>query len=309
MSWLSKWVKNRSGEGQKVDLAAQQTRFDDSMKPTTDRYDAMYDMGKEDTNLDSTNNMAVQSQMQAMASDNSSEASRLAQRNIAMGGGGNATATAFNVADQANKASATAQEGFNNYYQNARQGGLETMAGATANNAQIANNKFNMYESGMERNKEIDAHASKWKANALMGGIGVAGNLMMGNPMGAVKSANGMMGMQKGGGVSKEDFAPHMMYKGDNEKMANTYEQHLQYKNDGYGHSQGMQKGGLLTKAYQYGGEVEEFVPVGNGMSDEQASMQGQGMLGYAMGGEVDDMNPAPNRFNIPTRLGGQIIE
>tara|TARA_E500000305_G_scaffold110199_1_gene117421 strand:+ start:646 stop:1443 length:798 start_codon:yes stop_codon:yes gene_type:complete len=265
MSWLSKWIKNRSGENQKVDLAAQQTRFDDAMQPTNDRYDDLYKMGQQDTQIDSTNNQAVAAQMQTVAADNSAEASRLAERQIAMGGGGNATATAFNVADQANKASAAASEGFNNYYQNARAGGMETMAGVTANQANIANNRFNMYESGMAANKAIDSQASKWKANLLMGGAKVAGNLMMGNPMGALSAGGQMMSAQEGG---------------------------------------------LITRAYQGGDYVEgeEFIPVGNGMSDEQAQITG--MLGYAMGGEVQDVSPnQPNKFNIPTRLGGQIIE
>ena len=35
---------------------------------------------------------------------------------------------------------------------------------------------------------------------------------------------------------SKDEYKPHMMYKGDKEQMANSYEDHLRLKKDGYVH-------------------------------------------------------------------------
>ena len=88
----------------------------------------------------------------------------------------------------------------------------------------------------------------------------------------AMKLAPMIMGappMQKGGEV----FKPHMMYKGDKEQMANSYEEHLRLKKDGYIHKkQGMKKGG-----YVYGQE--------GGMLSQVMGPRGPMTIGTRMGG------------------------
>jgi hypothetical protein len=88
----------------------------------------------------------------------------------------------------------------------------------------------------------------------------------------AMKLAPMIMGappMQKGGEV----FKPHMMYKGDKEQMANSYEEHLRLKKDGYIHKkQGMKKGG-----YVYGQE--------GGMLSQVMGPKGPMTIGTRMGG------------------------
>ena len=374
-NWFSDYMGNRSGESQKVDLKAQQERYKESMGDTKDRYNEIYNQGEQDTKIDSSNNEAIRTQFQESAADNSAEASRLASRNIAMGGGGNATATAFNVADSANNASATADSAFAKTYQANRQSGLETMAGSTANMGQIDNNAFNMNESGIAANKKIDADAAKYKMQMGMGALKVGGNLMMGNPIGALAAGASMFqeggwigqAMQDGGDV-EGDLTPldsqkkMQMYKYNQAKKAeqsmglikgyaggallgssggargtvagaligglyNRYrmgkqfeesnedmfneadrEQYKEYMKN----AQGRQNGGMIQKAYmQQGGfSVDPNKPVGNGMSDEDAYSERQmGMQeqsqGYQQGGDV---MPQQNKFQIPTRLGGQII-
>lgn len=47
----------------------------------------------------------------------------------------------------------------------------------------------------------------------------------------------GLKSQQKAESPFKAKFEPHMMYKGSDEVMANTYEKHLELKKKGYGHT------------------------------------------------------------------------
>ena len=63
----------------------------------------------------------------------------------------------------------------------------------------------------------------------------------------------------KGG---KMDFKPHMMYKDGKGVSADTYEQHLNLKNLGYGHT--MSSGGYTTRSYAPGGFMETTDTLGD---------------------------------------------
>ena len=63
----------------------------------------------------------------------------------------------------------------------------------------------------------------------------------------------------KGG---KMDFKPHMMYKDGQGVFADTYKQHLNLKNLGYGHTMGT--GGYTTRSYNPGGFMETTDTLGD---------------------------------------------
>jgi len=52
----------------------------------------------------------------------------------------------------------------------------------------------------------------------------------------------GWSGYQQSPLNKKEDFKPHMMYKGNNSIMAYTYKKHLELKKKGYGHTKPKNK-------------------------------------------------------------------
>ena len=66
--------------------------------------------------------------------------------------------------------------------------------------------------------------------------------------------------LDKAGEVSKEDFEPHMMYKPTGEsEMAETYERHLELKEQGYSHEE--PSGGMEEMAMSE--ETEVMLPEG----------------------------------------------
>tara|TARA_R100000654_G_scaffold2251_5_gene8299 strand:- start:23524 stop:27186 length:3663 start_codon:yes stop_codon:yes gene_type:complete len=69
----------------------------------------------------------------------------------------------------------------------------------------------------------------------------------------------------KGG---KMDFKPHMMYKDGQGVFADTYKQHLNLKNLGYGHTMGT--GGYTTRSYNPGGPLNEERPVYGPITEER---------------------------------------
>ena len=219
---------------------------------------------------DSAYNMQQRAGMQESAADAAAESSRLAGRNAAMAGGAPAAALAAQTADYGNKAQAGASSAYNQYLSGAISQGAGMASGAANNMAQMNQTQMNAVSNQRLANAQIDSQATGFGANLLGKGLQMAFGVP---PV-----------MQEGGPV---DFKPHMMYKDDDEQMANTYKEHLGYKKDGYGHKK-MANGGKVSM-YANGGYVNS--PYGNS----------GGMLSQVMG-------PDGIPMNIKTRIGGQTV-
>ena len=223
MSWLTSWIKKRSGENQKVNVKDQQGRFDAGMLETKDRYSDIYDMGKEQTEWGSDYNTNIKASFDEDAADNAAEVARLNQRTLAASGGAPAAVSTAQSADVMNQAYAGSASNYGSFFNDSRNSGLETMGGAASTMANIDNNRFNMGESARTNNAAIDSNAAKYKMGLLSGGLGVAGNLMMGNPIGAMGSAQTMFS-QKGGliGQALEGYQEgNIVGNGTNDYQAN----------------------------------------------------------------------------------------
>jgi len=253
-------MKKRSGENQKVNVDAQQARFNTAMGDTTNRYENIYKIGQDDLDINSSQNKQVKATFDADAADNAAEAARLAARTGAQSGGVPAAVIAAQTANTVNQGYANSANTFSDYYQGNRQQGVQTMAGATANLAQIDNNAFNMGETARANNAAIDTATAKYKMNMLTGGLGVAGNLMMGNPAGALGSAQSMFAQQGGSvkGYQEGDFVPEGNGKDDYRAQLEGMEANYQSKlRDGLYTSGGdyTQKG--LLSRYGFGEDAK----------------------------------------------------
>tara|TARA_R100001510_G_C7634310_1_gene192733 strand:- start:286 stop:1341 length:1056 start_codon:yes stop_codon:yes gene_type:complete len=282
MSWLSKWIDKRTGANRAIDVDAQQARYKNAMSDVSQGYEKMEGIAEAQMDFNSEANRNMLAMMESGAADNAAEASRLAMRTAAAGGGAPAAVMAAQTADTANRATANVQNQFMQGMQNQTENALQTLGGVYANQGQIAQAGFNMGESARSFNKELEQQVAQRKAGMLGGALQVAGGLAMGNPMMAMGGAGQMLAQkgglvqkyQTGGPANKEEFKPHKMYDEDGKAhMASTYEAHLAMKKKGYDHygpkgeSKGYQGGGLLGVAQ------DSFKPVGNGESDNDTML------------------------------------
>ena len=205
----------------------------------------IYDRGQEMMNRDSAYNQGIRAQMESSSADAQAEAMRQQQRMAAMGGGNMpmAAMTAQGL-QSANRAQANTAQQFEQGQMAREQRGVGVLSGAMANQAQL-----------VQQAMGADQARNMAKANALQQGMGIMGGIYGGMADMAEKGVGMAMGIpplpkQKGGYIKgyqkggKAEFKPHMMYKGDDEMMAKTYEAHLSLRDKGYGHSKGMMYGG-----------------------------------------------------------------
>lgn len=165
MGWVQDTYKKLSGASLKTDVGKLGQRYDDEYSDVTAGYDKLSSYASGMMNPMSSQNLRMKSLMSDDLSDNVAEQSRLAGRNIAMGGGGNATSTAFNAADAQNNATADTLKSFNTYLQGNMNQGAGMLSGVLANQGQIAGNKFNMLENQRQTNKQLDAASAQYGMN------------------------------------------------------------------------------------------------------------------------------------------------
>ena len=311
MSWLSKWIDKRSGANRAIDVDAQQERYKNAMAGTTAGYDKMMGIAEQQMDMDSELNRNMRAQMEAGASDNAAEASRLAMRAAAAGGGAPAAAMAAQTADTANRATANVQGQFMRGMQGQTENALGTMGGVLANQGQIAQAGFNMGESAMSFNKQLEQQVAQKKAGMLGGALKIAGGLAMGNPVMALGGAGQMMA-QQGGYIMPQEYAVGGLVRkaainlGKKAKRKLTQQQKniirrkkieaqdkrmeefqknppddyedIPLEDRGITMDPGLMHGGYIhKKKYKHGG----FIPQGNGMSDDDSKAS---MLSMALG-------------------------
>lgn len=267
MSWLSKKWDRLSGKNQKISQNTIKNEYEDAFGGARKTYGALEERGMDMMDPNSQFNLQQKERMEGSAADAAAMSSRMAGRNAAMSGGANAASLAAQTASGANQAQAGAIGAYNQYLSGAMSSGAGMASGAANNMAQMNQTQMNALQANRQANRQIDSQSTAFNAN------------MLGKGLNAI--------FQEGGKVGAEDFKPHMMYKDNDEQMANTYEQHLKYKKDGYGHRK-MASGGKVSM-YQKGGYAESSY--GN---------RG-GMLSQVMG-------PDGMPMNIRTRIGGQIV-
>lgn len=240
----------------------------------------IYKRGQDMMKRGSAYNQGIRAQMESSSADAQAEAMRQQQRMAAMGGGNMpiAAMTAQGL-QSANRAQANTAQQFEQGQMAREQRGMGVLSGAMANQAQL-----------VQQAMGADQARNMAKANALQQGMGIMGGIYGGMADMAEKGVGMAMGMppipaQKGGymkGYQKggeAEFKPHMMYKGDDEMMAKTYEAHLSLKDKGYGHSKGMMYGGPVK---MQGGGLLGMLKRGMG----KAQTAGEGFLesGGALG-------------------------
>ena len=209
----------------------------------------LYDRGQEMMDRDSAYNQSIRAQMESSSADAQAEAMRQQQRMIAMGGSNvPASVLAAQGLQSANQAQAMTAQQFEQGQMAREQRGMGVLSGAMANQAQL-----------VQQAMGADQARNMAKRNAYQQGLGIMGNLynmagdtaqtagmaMMGIPPVPAQKGGYMKGYQKGG---EAKFKPHMMYKGTDEVMAETYQDHLDLKEKGYSHSKGMMYGGEVKK-------------------------------------------------------------
>ena len=191
MSWLSTKWNELSGKNQKYSEDTVSDEYDAAFLGARGTYDKVEQQGLDMMDRNSAFNRDERNRQFAGAADDSAEASRLAQRNIAMGGGGNATSTAFNVADQANNATAGAQQG------------AGMASGATNNLAQMNQTQMNAVSNQRQANKQIDSQATGLAANLLGKGASMYfGGMQNGGQVDSSFLSEAFKGMQDGGKVN-----------------------------------------------------------------------------------------------------------
>jgi len=174
MGWLSDKWDELTGKNQKVAESTVNAEYDAAYGEGREAYGKLKDRGYEMMDPDSAFNVAINAGFQESAADSSAEASRLAGRNIAMGGGGNATATAFNVADNANNAAASANDSYNKYLQGAMSTGTGLVSGAVNNLTNMNQNQMNAVSNQRLANAQIDSAATGFGANVIGKGLQMA---------------------------------------------------------------------------------------------------------------------------------------
>lgn len=267
MSWLSNKWDQLSGKNQKIAQSTVNDEYNDAFGGARDTYGVVEKRGMDMMDPDSQFNLQQKERMEGSAADAAAMSSRMAGRNAAMSGGANAASLAAQTASGANQAQAGAIGAYNQYLSGAMSQGAGMASGAANNMAQMNQTQMNALQANRQANRQIDSQATAFGANMLGRGLSKI--------------------FQEGGSVGSEDFKPHMMYKDNVSQMANTYDEHLKYKKDGYSERK-MASGGKVSM-YQKGGYAESSY--GN---------RG-GMLSQVMG-------PDGMPMNIRTRIGGQII-
>ena len=174
MGWLSDKWDELTGKNQQVSLKTVNEEYDAAFGEGRESYGKLKDRGFEMMDPNSAFNNQRFAQFQETAQDNTAEASRLAQRNISMGGGGNATATAFNVADQANKAAAGANDSYTKYLQGAMQQGVGMVSGAQNNLTSMDTTQMNAKSDQRLANAQSDSAATGFGANLFGKGLQMA---------------------------------------------------------------------------------------------------------------------------------------
>tara|TARA_R100001463_G_scaffold77760_1_gene131958 strand:+ start:4639 stop:5334 length:696 start_codon:yes stop_codon:yes gene_type:complete len=174
MGWLSDKWDELTGKNQQVATSTVNAEYDKAYGEGREAYGDLKQRGYDMMDPDSAFNKQMGAQMQEASADSAAEASRLAQRNIAMGGGGNATATAFNAADQANNAAASANDSYNKYLQGAMSAGTGLVSGAANNLTSMNQNQMNAVSNQRLANAQIDSQATGFGANLLGKGMQMA---------------------------------------------------------------------------------------------------------------------------------------
>ena len=165
MGWLKDTYNKLSGASLKENVGQLGDRYDEAYGDVSAGYDKLSGYASEMMNPMSSQNLRMKSIMGEGLSDDVAEQSRLAGRNIAMGGGGNATSTAFNAADAQNNATADTMSSFNKYLQGNMNQGAGMLSGVLANQGQLAGNKFNMQENQRQTNKQLDRASTQFGVN------------------------------------------------------------------------------------------------------------------------------------------------
>ncbi len=225
MSWLSKKWDQLSGKNQKISQNTIKGEYEDAFGGARKTYGALEERGMDMMDPNSQFNLQQKERMEGSAADAAAMSSRMAGRNAAMSGGANAASLAAQTASGANQAQAGAIGAYNQYLSGAMSQGAGMASGAANNMAQMNQTQMNALQANRQANRQIDSQATAFNANMLGKGLNKI--------------------FQEGGAV---DFEPHLMYKGDVKKMANTYKEHLALKKSGYSHQREMAKGGFLSK-------------------------------------------------------------
>ena len=228
MSWLSKKWDQLSGKNQKISQNTIKGEYEDAFGGARKTYGALEQRGMDMMDPNSQFNLEQKERMEGSAADAAAMSSRMAGRNAAMSGGANAASLAAQSASGANQAQAGAIGSYNQYLSGAMSQGAGMASGAANNMTQMNQTQMNALQANRQANRQIDSQATAFGANMLGKGLNMI--------------------FQEGGPVGEESFKPHLMYKGDVKKMANTYEQHLKLKKSGYSHQREMAKGGFLSK-------------------------------------------------------------
>ncbi len=225
MSWLSKKWDQLSGKNQKISQNTIKSEYEDAFGGARKTYGALEERGMDMMDPNSQFNLQQKERMEGSAADAAAMSSRMAGRNAAMSGGANAASLAAQTASGANQAQAGAIGAYNQYLSGAMSQGAGMASGAANNMAQMNQTQMNALQANRQANRQIDSQATAFGANMLGKGLNMI--------------------FQEGGAV---DFKPHLMYKGDVKKMANTYKEHLELKKSGYSHQREMAEGGFLSK-------------------------------------------------------------
>tara|TARA_R110000764_G_scaffold221132_1_gene309501 strand:- start:14411 stop:15205 length:795 start_codon:yes stop_codon:yes gene_type:complete len=240
MSWLGEKYDELTGKNQKVSEKTINSEYNTAYAGAREGYKGIEQFGNQMMQADSAMNMSERNRQFEGAADNNAEASRLAQRNVAMGGGGNSTATAFNVADQSNKTTASTQNAYNQYLSGTQKQGVGMVSGALNNQTQMNQTQMNAVSNQRLANNQIDSQATGFAANMI--GRGVSAYFTGGASELKAQSGGYMRGMyQEGGDVNAAPEGYHYMPNG--ELMENSEMQGYQHGgevNNPYGNRGGM---------------------------------------------------------------------
>jgi hypothetical protein len=174
MGWLSDKWDELTGKNQKVAQGTVQQEYEDAFSGARTDNAFLKERGYEMMDPDSAFNQAQFQQFQTAGADATAEASRLAQRNISMGGGGNSTATAFNVADAANNASASSNAAYTKYLMGAMDKGTGVVSGASNNLTDMNMKQMTALSDNRLANASIDSAATGLGVNLLGKGMSMA---------------------------------------------------------------------------------------------------------------------------------------
>ena len=246
------FFKNLLGLNQKRSTGSVRAEMKNAYEPSTTFNTEMMQYGKDIMNPFSQENTNQKAISDAGALDSAYTTAQIVNRTP---GAQNLPAgvASANLEANINKNLGAANESFLNYLVGQKDKGINIQSGATKNLATTnldINNAVNMQRA---RNNQIDSQAAGAIAN-------VAGGLLeKANPFGLFSQIGGEvpdedeMYMMYGGKVKYQqggpaDFKPHMMYKGNEEEMANTFADHLRLKKAGYAHKKEMAEGGFLSR-------------------------------------------------------------